>query len=296
VTKPALGGVGIWNAALRYGDPGEAADAAAALEEQGYTALWLPDVGGNLFDALENVLAATSRVTVATGILNLWMHEPEDTAAQYTRLVGEHGHRLLVGIGISHAPLVDSVEPGRYKNPLARTEQYLDALDAIGDTVPRDDRLLAALGPRMLELAGAKAGGTHPYNVSPEHTAFARGILGPDKLVAPEQAVVLERDPERARAIARSFLATYLMLPNYVNNWYRFGITPEDTQDGGSDALVDTLVAWGDVDEIVARIRAHFDAGADHVCVQVLTDQPLGLPTEEWRELAPALRRLRRAG
>jgi probable F420-dependent oxidoreductase len=294
VTKHALGGVGIWSPALRYGDPGEAADAAAALEEQGYTALWLPDVGGNLFDALENVLAATGAVTVATGILNLWMHEPEETAAQYTRLVAAHGRRLLVGIGISHAPLVDSIEPGRYKKPVARTEQYLDALDEIRETVPRDDRLLAALGPKMLALAGAKAGGTHPYNVSPEHTELARGILGADKLVAPEQAVVLERDPERARAIARSFLATYLLLPNYVNNWFRFGITPDDVEDGGSDALVDTLVAWGDVDAIVARVQAHFDAGADHVCVQVLTDQPLGLPTDEWHELAPAVRELRR--
>jgi probable F420-dependent oxidoreductase len=296
VTNDALRGVGTWNAALRYGDPGEAAAAAATLEELGYTALWLPDVGGDLFGALDNVLRATQRVRVATGILNLWMHEPAETAAQYTRLVGEHGPRLTVGIGVSHAPLVDSIEAGRYRRPLARTEEYLDALDAIDETVPRHDRLLAALGPKMLALANAKAGGTHPYNVAPAHTEFARGILGPGAIVAPEQAVVLERDPATARGIARSFLATYLMLPNYVNNWFRFGITPEDTEDGGSDRLVDTLVAWGDVDAIVSRVREHFDAGADHVCIQILNDQPIGLPLAEWRELAPAMRELGGAG
>jgi probable F420-dependent oxidoreductase len=289
VVSQALSGVGVWSAALRYGDAGKAAEASAVLEELGYSALWLPDVGGNLFDALDNVLAATSRVTVATGILNLWMHEATQTAAHYTRVVAEHGPRFVVGIGVSHAPLVNSVEAGLYAKPLARTEQYLDALDEIPDTVPRDARLLAALGPKMLELAGAKAGGTHPYNVSPEHTEFARGILGPDRVVAPDQAVVLEHDPTRAREIARAFLATYVMLPNYVNNWFRFGITPDDLRDGGSDMLVDTLVAWGDVDAIVDRILAHFDAGADHVCIQVLTDEGLAFPMNEWRELAPAL-------
>src|SRR5262245_21162911 len=203
-------GVGVWSSALRYGDFAESADAAAALEELGYTALWLPDVGGNLFEALENVLQATDRVTIATGILNLWMHEPAETAAEYTRLVAEHGRRVLLGIGVSHAPLVEGFGVGEYVKPVARTEQYLDELDAIAETVPREDRVLAALGPRMLQLAATKAAGTHPYNVSPEHTAFAREHVGPDKLVVPEQAVVLERDPERARAIARTFLETYL--------------------------------------------------------------------------------------
>jgi probable F420-dependent oxidoreductase len=289
-----LDGVGLWNAALRYGDPGEAATAAAELEELGYRALWLPDVGGNVFEALENVLRTTSRVTVATGILNLWMHEPAETAAEYTRLVAGYGRRLLLGIGVSHAPLIDAFEPGRYTKPVARTEEYLDALDAIPETVPRTDRLLAALGPKMLALAGAKANGTHPYNVMPEHTAFARAALGPGRLVMPEQAVVLETDPERAREIARSFLATYLALPNYANNWFRFGFNPDDTLDGGTDALVDALVAWGDLDAILTRVQAHFDAGADHVCVQVLTDQQLALPLREWRALAPALRELGR--
>ncbi|MBM3675551.1 MAG: LLM class F420-dependent oxidoreductase [Actinobacteria bacterium] len=288
----ALDGVGIWSAALRYGDRGEAAAAAAELEALGYRALWLPDVGGDVFGALEHVLRATRDVTVATGILNLWMHEPSETAREYARLVAAHGRRLLVGIGVSHAPLIDATEPGRYAHPLARTEAYLDALDAISPTLPSTDRLLAALGPQMLSLAGAKAAGTHPYNVTPEHTARARAALGPHRLVAPEQGVVLETDRDRAREIARAFLATYLMLPNYVNNWYRLGFTEADTADGGSDALVDALVAWGDVDAITARVQAHFDAGADHVCIQVLTAETLGVPMTEWRELAPALRDL----
>jgi probable F420-dependent oxidoreductase len=281
-------GVGIWNAWLRYGDAGESAAAATELEELGYTALWVPDVGGDLFGTVENLLGATAEATIATGILNLWMHPAADTAAAYHRLVGRHGDRFLVGIGVSHAPLIDLAEAGRYRRPLARTEEYLDALDAESPTVPRDRRLLAALGPRMLALAGAKAAGTHLYNVWPEHTAAAREALGPDALVMPEQAVVLDADPDRARAIARTFLASYLPLPNYANNWFRFGFTPDDTEHGGSDALVDAIVAWGGIDALVTRVQAHFDAGADHVCVQVLTDQPLAGPMDLWRELAPA--------
>ena len=287
-----LDGIGIWSGWLRYGEPGPTAEAATELEELGYRALWLPDVGGNLFGVLENMFRATRDLTIATGILNLWMHDAADVAAHYTRLVSDYGDRFLVGIGVSHAPLIDHGEPGRYTKPLARTEEYLAALDALSLTVPIDRRLLAALGPKMLALAAALAAGTHPYNVWPEHTAAARAALGPDKLVMPEQAVVLESDPAAARAIARGFLATYLALPNYANNWFRFGFTPEDTRDGGTDALVDAIVAWGDVEAILARVQGHLDAGADHVCVQVLTDHPLEGPMDTWRELAPAFRSL----
>jgi probable F420-dependent oxidoreductase len=149
--------------------------------------------------------------------------------------------------------------------------------------------VLAALGPKMLELAGERTAGTHPYLVTPEHTGVARQALGPGKLVAPEQAVVLETDPIVARAIARSHLAGYLSLPNYTNNWKRFGFTDDDLADGGSDRLVDAFVAWGGEDAIVERVQAHRDAGADHVCVQVLTDNLWELPLAEWRTLAPAL-------
>lgn len=288
------GGVGIWSGWLRYGPAQEAAPAAAGLEALGYSALWLPDVGGELFAALENALGATTDVTVATGIMNLWMHTAVDAGAEYARLVAEYGDRLLMGIGVSHGPFIEMMQPGNYDKPLARTAEYLDALDSSDPTIPPDRRVLAALGPKMLALAGSRTAGTHLYNTWPEHTAAARDALGPDGLVMPEQAVVLETDPARARAIARQFLATYLALPNYANNWFRFGFTPEDTEHGGSDALVDAIVAWGDLDALRTRVQAQFDAGADHVCIQVLTDEALAGPMDVWSELAPALTSLGR--
>ena len=284
-----LSGVGIWSAGLRYGDPSAAADAAAELESLGYSALWVPDVGGDVFSAVENLLGATSTATIATGILNLWMHEATETAAQHGRLTTEHGRRFLVGIGVSHAPLINMLEADRYRHPLAATRAYLDGIAGSDTPILADDMLLAALGPKMLELARTRTGGSHPYLVTPEHTAVARDALGHGALVAPEQGVVLETDPVTARAIARTHLAGYLSLPNYSNNWKRFGITDEDLADGGSDRLVDQLVAWGDDAEIAARVQQHRDAGADHVCVQVLTGDQIGMPLDQWRQLAPAL-------
>jgi probable F420-dependent oxidoreductase len=289
----ALSGTGIWSAAARYGDRAEAAEAAAELEELGYTAIWVPDVGGqDLFDALGNLLSATARMTAATGILNLWMHKPEAAGEEYTRLVAEHGERLLIGIGVSHGPLIDNVlQAGTYRQPLARMREFLDGLDAAPAPIPADNRVLAALGPKMLQLAGERAAGAHPYLVTPRHTAAARAALGPDRLLAPEQGVVLETDPDKARATARAALATYLALPNYVRNWKRDGFTDEDVAAPGSDRLIDALVAWGDEETIAARVREHRDAGADHVCVQVLVDpsEMSTLTREDWRRLAPAL-------
>jgi probable F420-dependent oxidoreductase len=219
------------------------------------------------------------------------MHEPDQTAAAYHAFVAEHGRRLLVGIGVSHAPLIDAVtaEAGHYRRPLARTAEYLDGLDAASPPLPVEDRVLAALGPKMLELARTRAAGSHPYLVTPEHTAIVREALGPSGLVAPEQAVVLESDAGAARAIAREHLAGYLGLPNYANNWKRIGFTDEDIADGGSDRLVDALVVWGDEAAILARVQEHRDAGADHVCVQVLTGDLMTPSRDEWRRLAPAL-------
>ncbi len=281
-----LTGTGIWSSELRYGDPAVAATAATELEALGFTALWVPDVGGDLFAAVENLLAATSTTTVATGILNLWMHEPEVTAERFHALTETYGPRVLFGIGVSHAPLINSVEPDQYRKPLAKTASYLDALDAADQPLPTDGRVLAALGPKMLELARTRAGGSHPYLVTAEHTAAVRDALGADRLVAPEQAVVFETDPDRARAIARQHLAMYLGLPNYSNNWKRIGFTDDDLLDGGSDRLVDALVVWGDDDVITARIQDHRTAGADHVCIQVLTDADTVTPTDHWRRLA----------
>ena len=285
-----LQGTGIWSGGLRYGDQGRAAEHAAELEGLGYTALWIPDVGGDLWSPLANLLGATSKVTIATGILNVWMHTPEETAAQHASLTEKFGRRFLCGVGISHQPFIDRVKsPGAYAKPVATMASYLDGLDAAEVPLAREDRVIAALGPKMLELARERAAGTHPYLVTPELTANAREGIGPDGLVASEQAVVLETDPAKARAIGRTHLAGYLRLPNYANNWKRQGFTDDDTANGGSDRLVDALVAWGDEPAIATRVQQQRDAGADHVCLQILTEDPRGLPAEESRRLAEAL-------
>lgn len=284
----AMTGTGIWSGELRYGDAAESADAAAELEELGYRALWIPDVGGDVFGAVERLLAATSSITVATGILNVWMHTAEETAAAWARLSAAHGRRLLLGLGISHAPLIDAGKPGRYRKPLATMAAYLDALDAAEGPVGADGRVLAALGPKMLELARDRAAGAHTYNVTVEHTATARATLGPSAFVLPELAVVPTTDADEALAVGRGHLEHYLALPNYANNLRRLGFGDEDFAEGGSRRLIDALVAWGDADAIAARVREHRDAGADHVCIQVL-GQPGQFPREQWRALAPAL-------
>jgi probable F420-dependent oxidoreductase len=284
--KP-LKGTGVWSSQLRYGDPGEIADAAAELDELGYSALWIPDVGGDVFASVETLLSATRTAAVATGILNLWMHSPEETAAAHHRLSAAHGDRFLVGIGVSHSMLVDAGQPGRYQRPLSAMKGFLDGLDAAAEPLDRSDRVLAALGPKMLELARDRAAGAHPYNVTPEHTAQARAAVGPDALVLPEQAVALTTDPERARRLGRQHLEHYLLLPNYTNNLRRLGFGDDDFAAGGSDRLIDALVAWGDPGAIADRVQEHRDAGADHVCIQVVSEE--AWPRAEWRELAPAL-------
>ena len=289
-----LSGVGLWSGELRYGDRGAADAAAAELDELGFLALWIPDVGGNLFEVVESLLRATKRTTIATGILNLWMHTGEETSAQHARLTAAHGRRFLVGIGVSHAPLIDMAEAGKYNKPYSQMVSYLDAIDAAPTPVAPDDRILAALGPKMLKLSRERAGGAHPYLVTPAHTAIAREALGHDgALLLPEQAVVLETDSEKARTIARAHLAMYATLPNYVNNWMRLGFTQDDVVNGVSDRLVDALVAWGDENTIKARVQEHFDAGADHVCLQLLaapesTAETSGMPLAGWRRLAAA--------
>jgi len=282
-------GTGVWAASLRYGDAATSAEAAAELESLGYRAVWIPDVGGDVFGAVENLLGGTKTMTIATGILNLWMHSAEETAAEHARLTAEHGPRFMVGIGISHAPLIDHTEPGRYRTPLAKTAEFLDGLDAAPIPLAADDRMLAALGPKMVQLAGERTAGTHPYLITPEHTAQARAALGPTATIAAEQAVILDTNPESARSVARLNLSTYLGLPNYTNNWKRIGFTDDDLADGGSDRLIDALVAWGDDTAIRERVQAHRDAGADHVCVQVLTPDRIDHALPQWRTLAAAL-------
>lgn len=282
-------GTGIWAASLRYGDPAASATAVAELQSLGYRAAWIPDVGGDVFSSVENLLRATTTMTIATGILNLWMHTPEETAAEHARLTAAYGPRFMAGIGVSHAPLIDQAEAGRYRTPLAKTAEFLDGLDAAPVPLRAEDRMLAALGPKMLQLAGERTAGTHPYLVTPEHTAQARAALGPSSTIAAEQAVILDEDPETARAVARLNLAPYLGLPNYTNNWKRIGFTDDDLAGGGSDRLIDAFVVWGDDAAIRERVQAHRDAGADHVCIQVLSADRAAHTLQEWRALAPAL-------
>jgi probable F420-dependent oxidoreductase len=283
-----LTGTGIWSAGLRYGDPAAAQEAASELEELGYSALWVPDIGGDVFGAVERLLAATKKTIIATGILNLWMHSAEETAAAHARLTSTYGDRFLVGIGVSHAALIDAREAGRYRKPLTAMAAFLDGLDSAPAPLAVSNRVLAALGPKMLELARTRAAGTHPYNVTAEHTALARAALGPSGLVVPEQAVAFTTDPELGRHLGRDHLAHYLELPNYTNNLRRLGFGDDDFAGGGSDSLIDALVAWGDEDAIEARLREHREAGANHVCIQVLSEEGM-LPITAWRRLAAAL-------
>jgi probable F420-dependent oxidoreductase len=282
-----LGRIGIWSGQV-WDDRDEAKDAAAELERLGYGALWFPN-DRESFELARDLLDATSRMVVATGIANIWTHSVEETAAAHHALTQAHPNRFLLGLGVSHALVVDSMEPGLYARPFERMRDYLDALDVAPNPVPADERVLAALGPRMLELARDRSAGTHPYLATPDHTRRARELVGANRLVAPEQAVVLETDPAQARAIARTHLSRYIVLPNYTNNWLRLGFTAGDLADGGSDRLVDALVTWGSVDQIGERIAAHQHAGADHVCLQVLTADQTIMPREEWRALAALL-------
>ncbi|MFJ3821359.1 LLM class F420-dependent oxidoreductase [Streptomyces nodosus] len=283
--KASVGRYGIWSLGLRSEDParrGELAEAAAELEELGFGAVWLGGSSG--VEHAVPLLGATSRLVVATGIQSIWQYEAADTAARFDALETSRPGRFLLGLGVSHARLTD-----RYRRPYSAMVEYLDALDAAG--VPAERRVLAALGPKMLELSRDRAAGAHPYLVTPEHTALARGILGDAPLLAPETKVVLDTDPERARATARQALALYLTLPNYTNMFLRFGFTEDDLANGGSDRLIDALFAWGDEQRIRERIEAFHAAGADHVALQLVDDGPRdALPRAAWRRLAELLR------
>jgi len=286
-----LGRTGIWSAELRFGDAGSIAAAAAELEALGYSTLWVPGgIGGEVFLESERLLAHTRDAKVAIGVLNLWMHTANETAAEHHSLTNRFPGRFLLGIGISHSALVDTEWNQRYQRPVASTAAFLDGLDAAEHPVPVEERVLAALGPNMLALARDRAAGVHPYLVPPGHSAIAREAVGPGALVAPCQHAVLDTDPTTARATAREMLAIYLTLPNYVRSWLRLGMTEDDVAGAGSDHLVDTVVAWGDETAIAARVQEHLDAGADHVCVQVAkTPADDAMPLEAWRRLAPAL-------
>ena len=293
-----LGRIGIWASSGLWEDGGklseDGAEAAAELEELGYGTAWLGRAEGNLVLA-EALLDATSRLVVGTSIVNIWMYDPPLVAASYRRVSDRHGDRLLVGLGVGHAPAVEATGQ-QYVRPVQTMQSYLDELDAGEPGIPKDARALAALGPRMLQVAAQRSAGALPYLTPPEHTRRAREILGPRPLLVAEQKVVLDANPASARALARRGIARYFTLPNYTSNLKRFGFTDEDMVGGGSDRVIDAIVAWGDVDAIARRIGEHLDAGADQVAIQVLTDAVnagTGLPRDEWRNLVPALPQLR---
>jgi probable F420-dependent oxidoreductase len=281
-----LGRVGIWSGQFRSQDTGEAREAARELESLGFGALWIPGgAGGDIFGDVARVLSATTALPVVTGILNVWMHDAAEVASEHARISAAYPERFLLGLGVSHASLVEAGGDRRYERPLTVMKEYLDALDVASPPVRQEDRVLAALGPKMLELARDRSAGAHPYLTTPRHTGEARATLGSGPLLAPEQMVVLDPDLTTAHATARHALARYLALPNYTNNLKRLGFGDADLADGGSDRLVDGIVACGDIAAIAARVKEHLDAGADHVCLQVLTDTPAAYPIEQWREL-----------
>jgi probable F420-dependent oxidoreductase len=248
-----LGRVGIWSRELRYNpDRGARAAAAAEIEDLGYAAIFIPDAGGDVLGDVEHLLTATRRLPFATGILNIWLNDPAEVASRRASLVARFGPRFLLGLGSSHAPLVESAVRVPYARPYAKMTAYLDALDAAATPVPAEMRMLAALGPRMLSLARARAAAAHPYLVPPEHTAAAREALGPGILLAPAQAVVLGTDRRLGREQARAFVSDYLALPNYVRNLRRLGFTDDDLHGRASDRLVNALVAYGDEETIAA--------------------------------------------
>jgi probable F420-dependent oxidoreductase len=291
---PGLGPVGIWTFQLDGLPIGAARDAAAELDDLGYGALWIPEVAGrDPFVNASLLLGASERLVVGTGIAGIYSRDAISMACAQKTVAEAFPDRFLLGMGVSHQPAVEAMRGHTYGPPLATMRAYLDAMDAApylaAPPAAPPARVLGALGPRMLALARDRAAGAHPYLVPVEHTARAREVLGPDALLAPEQKVVLHTDPAVARARGRRALAIYLGLPNYTGNLRRFGYTDDDLADGGSDRLVDAVVAWGDEEAIRARVAAHHAAGADHVAVQVLPEQFGDLPATEWRALAPAL-------
>jgi probable F420-dependent oxidoreductase len=287
--------VGIWTGALDVVPTARAKELAAEIEALGFGAVWVPEVAGrDVFVQLAHVLGATTSLVGATGIANIWARDAIAMSCGVRALTEAYPERVLLGLGVSHRNIVEGLRGHDYDRPLAAMARYLDAMDAAPYTAERPTtpvrRVVAALGPKMLALAGEKADGAHPYLVTVEHTAQARATLGPGPLLCPEQMFVLATDPQTARTTARHGLSVYLTQPNYTRNLLRLGFTEDDFADGGSDRLVDSLVAWGDVDSVADRVRAHFDAGADHVCVQALTDERRAVPLTQWREVAPALR------
>jgi probable F420-dependent oxidoreductase len=288
-----IGRVGIWQGVLDAHPAGRAREVAARLDEAGWPTLWIPEtVFRDPFVSASILLEATGSMKVATGIASIWARDAMTTSNAGRTLNEAYDGRFLLGLGVSHHTLTEWVRKHDYSRPLTTMRTYLERMErsvfkGVEPTEPTTT-ILAALGPKMLALAAERADGAHTYLVPVEHTAIARETLGPDKLLAAEQMVVLNPDPGAARDIAREHMAMYLGLPNYANNLKRLGFSEHDLSEA-SDGLVDAIVAWGDIDDVAKRVAAHHDAGADHVCVQVLGADPTAIPLESWDLLAEAL-------
>ncbi len=285
--------VGLWTMTLDAKAPGESADIASEIESLGYSALWIPEAyGRESFTNSGLLLADTTNLVVATGIANIWARDAVASANAAKTLTAAYADRFVLGLGVSHEPLVKGMRGHAYETPYVAMREYLLAMDqssmlaAEGST--RSARVIAALGPKMLELAATLTDGAHPYLVTPAHTAQARSLLG-DKFLGVEQAVVLGQDREESLRRAHEHLEFYTGLPNYRNSWRRQGFGDVDLVRGGSEKLCDALVAQGDEGAVLARVREHFDAGADHVCLQLLGADFGQVPLEEWRRLAPVV-------
>jgi probable F420-dependent oxidoreductase len=289
-----LGRVGVWGV-LPTASAAEERPAAAEIERFGYTALWFGEglATKEAFAHAAILLAATERLVVGTGIANIYARDPTAMNSAGLTLAEAYPGRFVLGMGVSHVPLVQA-RGHDYGRPVTAMRAYLDAMERAKWAPPSPPqpmpRVLAALRRRMLELARDRTDGAHPYLVTPEHTARARAVLGPGPILAPEQAVIVETDAARARAAGRRHLSFYLTLPNYVNNFLEMGFAAADLAGGGSDRLVDALVAWGDVDAIAERVRQHHAAGADHVAIQAVATEP-GRALDDLRVLAPPLLR-----
>jgi probable F420-dependent oxidoreductase len=284
--------LGIWTAQFDFQPASKVRDTVQELETLGYDSLWIGEnVGREPISQSAILLAATQRMTIATAVANIWARDPLAMAAAQHTLTEAYPGRFILGLGVSHPKLVNDIRGLSYQRPVQTTRDYLTAMDTLtrhyrAVPAPGTTRILAALGDRMLHLAAELTDGVHTYLVPPEHTAHARHILGPSRLLVPEQAVILDTDKTRAHEIGRNHLRRYLTLPNYTNNLRRLGYTDDDLDHHGSDRLVDALIAWGDETTIAERLHQHLQAGADLVCIQVLDPDFRALPLPQWRRLA----------
>ncbi len=290
-----LGKLGVWSF-IDNMTSREAVQFAQQLEQWGYSALWIPEaVGRDPFAIISFMAAHTEKLIFATGIANIWARDPMAMNAIHKTVAELAPGRFIMGLGVSHAPLVKDIRGHAYQKPVSTMRNYLESMQNSLYMAPTAESpapiVLGALRQHMLQLSADKASGAHPYFVPPEHTAWARNILGPDALLCPEQKLLLESDPDTARRIARSHMGTYTALDNYKNNLRQFGFDDADFENSGSDKLVDAIVAWGDERALQARVKAHWQAGANHVCIQALQDGSMSGPDMALLELMAPLNR-----